>query len=140
MNCKRAIMWLTIAAVSAGLVAACGQSSLEVGMVETNLPGRWEASYTTFTGTKVDTIRAQAGQILELAYKVKVDKGDLSIKVGRHDREALWDASLQEDAKDTVEIALGQDGPYTLIVEGENAGGSFDLSWELRYHKPDYAL
>lgn len=132
MNCKRAIVWLAIAVVFAGLVAACGQSSLEVGMVETNLPGRWEASYTTFTGTKVDTIRAQAGQILELAYEVKVDKGDLSIKVGRRDRGALWDASLQEDAKDTVEIALGQDGPYTLIVEGENAGGSFDLYWELR--------
>lgn len=132
MNYKRTIMWLTVAVVFAGLVAACGRSSLEIGMVETNLPGRWEASYESFTGTKEDTIRAQDGQILELAYDVQVDKGELAIKVDRHDREALWEASLQEDAKDTVEIALGQDGPYTLIVEGHDAGGGFALNWELR--------
>jgi hypothetical protein len=132
MNCKRTIMWIAIAVAFTGLVAACGQSSLEIGMVETNLPGRWEASYTTFTGTKDDTIRAQAGQILEFTYDVQVDKGDLSISVDRHDREALWEVSLQEDARDAVEIALDRDGPYTIVVEGDKAGGSFELSWELR--------
>jgi hypothetical protein len=125
-------MWLAFGSVCLGLLVACGKSSLEVGMIETKLAGRWKASYVTFTGTKEDTIRAQARQILELQYDVKVDKGDLSIKVGRHEREAMWDASLQEDAKDTVEFVLGQGGPYTIVVEGDNAGGGFDLSWKLR--------
>jgi hypothetical protein len=132
MNYKRTTMWLAIALLLASLVAACGQSSLEIGMVETRLPGRWQASYVTFTGTKVDTIQAQAGQTLMLEYDVQVDKGDLSMEVSRDDREAVWDMSFQEDAKDAVEVALDQDGPYTISLAGDNAGGSFDLSWALR--------
>jgi hypothetical protein len=131
MNCKRTTIWLSTALLLVALMAACGQSSLEVGMVETNLPGRWEASYTTFTGTKVDRIRAKAGEILLLEYEVKVNKGDLSIEIGRSEGDSLWDVSLQEDAKDRVEFALGQDGPYTITIKGDNAGGSFNLSWEL---------
>lgn len=115
-----------------GLITGCGQSSLEIGMVETNLPGRWEASYATFTGIKVNRIQADAGQILTLEYEIQVDKGDLSIAVSHEENEALWDVSLREDAKDTVELTLEQDGPYALTIEGDNAGGSFDLSWEVK--------
>lgn len=132
MNRKRTAICLALSILFFSLLTACGQSSLEVGMMETNLPGRWEARYVTFTGTKVDTIRAQAGQTLILEYNVEVDKGDLSIEVDRHEREAIWDVSLQEDADDTVQIALDQDGPYTIVVEGDNAGGSFEFSWELK--------
>ena len=131
MNRKRTPMWLTIAFFLIGLLAACGPSSLEIGMMETNLPGRWEASYMTFTGTKADKIQADAGQTLILEYEVDVDKGDLSIEVKHPEAGALWDVVLQEDAEDTVELALEWAGPYTITIEGDNAGGSFDLSWEL---------
>jgi hypothetical protein len=100
-------------------------------MVETHLPGRWEASYTTFTGNKTDTIRASAAQTLVLDYEVEVDKGELTIELRRHEGGPLWDMSFQEDAADSVAIALPDTGPHTLAIEGEGAGGSFDLSWEL---------
>jgi len=126
----KAVLTLVLLVVI-GLLTGCGKSSLEIGMVETNLPGRWEASYTTFTGTKTDKIRADAGQALILEYEVNVDKGDLSIEVNHQDAGALWDVVLQEDVEDTVVLALEQDGPYAITIEGDNTGGSFDLSWEL---------
>lgn len=132
MNYRRKAVWAAIALVLVGLVAACGQSSVEVGMVETNLPGRWEASYSTFTGTKVDSVRAQAGETFLLDYEVEVNKGDLSIEIRHSGDGSLWDVSLQEDANDRVELDLEQDGPYTIAIEGDNAGGSFSLSWDLR--------
>ena len=128
---RKTIVWFIISVLFAGLLVGCGQSSLEVGMVETNLPGQWEASYTTFTGTKVETIRADAGQTLILNYEVAVDKGDLAIKVDRPEGGSLLDLSFQEDGQDTVEIAIGQDGRHTITIEGDNAGGGFDLSWKL---------
>ena len=101
-------------------------------MVETNLPGRWEANYRTFTGTKLDTIRADAGQTLHLEYEVTVDKGDLGVEIVGQEDEILWGMSFKEDAEDIVELGLEQDGLYTIAIEGDNTGGSFDLSWELR--------
>lgn len=131
MSYKRTAIWSAIALVLVGLVTGCGQSSVEVGMVETNLPGRWEASYSTFTGTKLDSIPAQAGETLLLEYEVEVNKGDLSIEIRHSEGGSLWDVSLQEDADNRVELALEQDGPYTIAIEGDNAGGSFRLYWEL---------
>lgn len=69
---------------------------------------------------------------LILEYEAQVDKGDLTIAVSHEENEALWEVSLREDAKDTVELTLEQDGPYALTIEGDNAGGSFDLSWEVK--------
>ena len=120
---------LLLVVISIGI--GCAQSSVEIGMVETRLPGRWEASYATFTGTKRDTIRAEAGQTLVLEYEVEVDKGELHIALEPQDRGALWDVTFEKGAADTVELALSQDGPYALTIEGDNAGGSFALSWQI---------
>jgi hypothetical protein len=120
-----------MAFLGAWLLAGCGASTLEIGMVETNLPGRWEASYTTFTGTKLDTIRANAGQTLVLEYEVTVDKGNLGVEIIGQEDEILWGMSFKEDAEDSVELGLEQNGPYTIAIEGDNTGGSFYLSWDL---------
>jgi hypothetical protein len=42
-----------------------------------------------------------------------------------------WEVSLEQDAENTVQLAIGQDGPHDLIIEGDNACGSSALSWEL---------
>jgi hypothetical protein len=131
MNLRRTTIWLAVALVLGGLLAACDQSSYEIGMLETHLPGRWEASYQTFTGTKENTVRADAGQTLVLDYQVRVDKGSLSIEIIRPEGGPLWSVSLAEDGEDRVEIAIGQRGPHTIAIEGDNAGGRFELAWSL---------
>jgi hypothetical protein len=113
------------------LLTACGQSTLEIGMVETNLPGRWQASYATFTGTKFDTLQAEAGDTLTLEYDVQVDTGTLTLEIRSPRNRLLWDTSLQDNADDTVNLTLEQAGSYTISIKGDAAGGAFALSWEL---------
>jgi NADPH:quinone reductase-like Zn-dependent oxidoreductase len=115
----------------AGLLAACEADRVAVGMRETNLPGQWQATYTTFSGTKVDTFRADAGQSLVLDYETEVDKGSLSIQVENPDDEVLWDVAFDEGGADTIRVDLNQDGRYAIVLKGEDAGGSWDLEWEL---------
>ena len=129
---RRNVIWLTLFLLLAGLLAACGRSTVEIGMMETTLPGSWEASYRTFSGAKRNTFGADAGETLVLDYKVVVDKGMLSLRVENPDGEDLWDLSLEEEAADTVEVPLNTDGRYTIVVEGDATGGGFDLSWELK--------
>jgi hypothetical protein len=131
MDRRRTTMWLAVSLLVIALLAGCGQSRLQVGMMENHLPGRWEARYTTLIGTREDTVRADAGQTLTLDYDVKVEKGTLSITVTNPERKALWQVSLQEGEKDRIQLDLDQDGRYTIAVDGDSAGGSFDLSWGL---------
>ncbi len=128
---ERNTIWLTMFLLLASLLAACGRSTVEIGMMETTLPGSWEASYRTFSGTKRSTFGADAGETLVLDYEVAVDKGTLSLRVENPDGEDLWDLSLEESEADTVELSLDEDGRYTIVVEGDATGGGFDLSWEL---------
>lgn len=125
------VRWMAMALLLAGLLAACGQSTIEIGMLENHLPGRWEASYTTFSGAKIDRIRAEAGETLVLEYEVQVDKGDLSLRVDQPGGEPLWNLTVREDAQNTVQLPIEEAGTYSLIIEGDNTGGSFTLSWQL---------
>lgn len=53
---KHKTVRLVLVLLLGGLLASCGQSTIEIGMVETNLPGEWQANYTTFTGSKTNNI------------------------------------------------------------------------------------
>lgn len=131
MDHKRMALWLAVSLLLAGLLAGCGQSRLQVGMKETHRSGHWQASYVTLSGVKQDTLRAGAGQTLVLDYDVEVDNGTLGITVSDPENQALWDVSLHERARDAVHLDLDEGGSYTIRVEGDGAGGSFDLAWEL---------
>lgn len=115
----------------AGLLTACEADRVAVGMRETNLPGQWQATYTTFSGTEVDTFSVDAGQTLVLEYETEVEKGSLTIQVENPDDEVLWDTSFDEGDADTVRVDLEQDGRYAIVLIGEDTGGSWDLEWEI---------
>ena len=131
MNRKRT-PWLLLAAfLLGGLLASCGSSSMEIGMMETHLPGNWQASYSTFTGRKSDTFQADAGQSLNLDCDAQVNRGTLEIQVEDPDDQVTWQRSLQVDLSDTVHIPLEKTGRYTLLINGNGTGGSWDLKWNV---------
>lgn len=132
INLRRRMIWLALFPLLAGALVACsGGSSIEVSMVETSRPGKWEAGYRTFDGVKQNTIPAEADETLVLDYRVEVDTGTLTLRLESPDGEDLLELTWEEDTADTVEVPLAQDGDYAIILEGDATGGSFDLSWEL---------
>jgi len=132
MNQKQTIGLLLTALMAAVILAACGFSTVQIGMLENHLPGMWQASYATFTGTKTDSFRADTGQTLFLKYDVQVEKGTLDIQVKNPDGELVWDGDMQKDESGTAQVALKQPGRYNLLIEGQDAGGSWDLNWDVQ--------
>jgi hypothetical protein len=131
MDKLRIAVFLLSVMLLGGLLIACQADRVAIGMNETNLPGQWQATYTTFSGTKVDTFRADAGQTLILDYETEVEKGSLTVQVEDPDEEVLWETAFDEGGADTVRVDLNQDGRYAIVLIGEDADGSWDLEWEI---------
>jgi hypothetical protein len=114
------------------ILAGCGHSRFQLGWVESNQPGRFGASYATFSGSEIRTVRVGDGQTLLLKYKVEVDKGAVTFRVEGPDARVLWHTTLSGDTQDAVELRVDEAGRCAIIVRGDGAGGSFDLSWEVQ--------
>ena len=112
------------------LLAGCGSSTVKVEWVGSSGPGYVGYRYTTFTGVERKTFRAEAGQTMTLGYDVTVEKGALVLKVDDPDK-VLWEETFREGAADTITLTAPQDGLYTIYVEGQATGGSFDISWSV---------
>jgi hypothetical protein len=120
---------LVSAVLLLALAVGCGQSRIQIGWVESNLPGSFAASYVSFSGSEVRTVRADAGETLVLQYAAEVNEGTLAIMVEAPDGEMLWNVSLEEDAEDMADFPVEQDGRYSIVVRSDGTAGSFDLSW-----------
>jgi hypothetical protein len=131
MNHVGKALLLIMAVLLLTLAVGCGQRRIQIGWVESNLPGSLAASYVSFSGSEVRTVRADAGETLVLQYAAEVNEGTLAIMVEAPDDEMLWHVSLDEDAEDMADLPMEQDGRYSIVVRGDGTAGSFDLSWEV---------
>lgn len=130
---RRGIVFVGLALLLlAPLLAGCGSSSLKVGWRETSSLKQKQAQYVTFDGTQTKTFHAEAGQTITLEYKVTVEKGSLTLKLVAPGGESLWEETYHENGEDAVSVTMPDDGRYTLRIEGEETGGSFDISWSMQ--------
>ncbi len=139
MESKRFLNALPLVALAVGalalllmtsLLVGCGSSTVKVGWVGSSDSGHIGYRYTTFDGVERKTFRAEAGQTMTFDYDVTVEKGALVLKVGDPDK-VFWEETFREDAADTITLTVPQNGLYTIRIEGQATGGSFDLSWSV---------
>ncbi|HSL45340.1 MAG TPA: hypothetical protein VK897_18035 [Anaerolineales bacterium] len=104
-------------------------SSLRIGWVVQNRPGKIVARYMFFTGTERGTADLSAGESLILSYQATVNSGSLVIAVKDPDGNEVWHSELKNNQKDEVEIPASQSGLYTIIVTGKNTRGDFTVAW-----------
>jgi hypothetical protein len=47
--------------------------------------------------------------------------------------EPVWEVTFAEgeDLTNTVQVEMGQDGSYELVVEGDDTQGRFEIEWEV---------
>ena len=113
------------------LLVGCGSSTVKVGWVGSSDPGDIGYRYTTFDGVERKTFRAEAGQTIGLDYDVTAEKGTLVLKVVDPDGKVIWEETFREDTADTVTLTAPQNGFHTIRIEGQAAGGGFDISWSV---------
>lgn len=106
-----------------------GGSTVEMGMVETSGLNNTEARFETLRGRKVQQERLDAGETMILDYAVTVDKGTLTLLVEDPAGEVVWQTAVTDSAADQVEIVANEAGQYDIVVEGDDAGGSYELEW-----------
>jgi len=113
------------------MLIGCGSSTVKVGWRGSSGPGHMGYHYTTFDGVERKKFRVEAGQTIPFDYDVTVEKGTLVLKVVTPDSENLWEETFREDAAGTVTLTAPQNGLYTIRIEGQSTGGSFDLAWNV---------
>ncbi|MGC9357149.1 MAG: hypothetical protein ACP5GX_04760 [Anaerolineae bacterium] len=120
-----------LALLSLTLTVGCGAtSSLQIGWVETSGPNSREASYRTFTGIERKAVELEAGEILAIDYNITVDKGELDLRVENPDGDIIWEQIFGDSETGTAEVRSEEAGRYLIEIEGQETGGSYELSWQ----------
>lgn len=133
MRPRRRTMLASVALILINtLVTGCASSTLKIGWRELSGRKRKQASYVTFDGLQNKTFRVEAGETIDLACDVSVEKGSLTTKLIAPDGETLWEETFQESREAFVNVTTTEDGLYILRIEGEETGGSFDISWSVK--------
>ncbi len=112
------------------LLMGCSRTSIKMGWRESSGRTHKSARYETFSAVERVAIRAQAGQEIDLAYDVEVEKGSLTLAVEGPDGLTVWEETYRENASDTLALTAPDEGHYILVVTGDQTGGSFDISWQ----------
>jgi len=131
VSMRRVILAATALLVVAGLTAGCGRSSLRIGWRETNTLRHKTARYRSFDGLERTSIRADAGETIEIDYAVEVEEGTLTLTLRDPDGEPLWEETFRADNADATRLSAPQSGRYDLRIAGNSTRGAFDVSWDV---------
>ncbi|MFW5713052.1 MAG: hypothetical protein ACOCYU_00090 [Brevefilum sp.] len=116
--------------ISLILIALLSACSRQVGWVGLNYLNTIDVSYQFFDGQKIERIKVDAGDTLNLTYDVGIDDGALKLELIDPDRAMVWEASFFEDSKDVMSFRAEKSGRYTLRILGDQTKGDFELRWE----------
>lgn len=106
-------------------------SEIKVGWVEFSDLDSIKCSYSMFTGTEERIIKVEIGDCILLNYNITVDKGSIEIGVRDPAGDVLWKHRFEKSFASSVKIRANQSGWHKVVIRGENAGGSFDVSWKV---------
>ena len=127
---------LFITSILALLLSGCDFSKIRIGEVRmmygSNEDEHISYNYSTFTGIENGRALVEAGQTISFNYDVTVDKGSLMIEWQDPDGNAVWQKRLVENDRGDDFIIAQSSGKYTVIIQGKNAGGEFDISWRIQ--------
>lgn len=115
------------------LLSGCDYTKIRVGEVRvmygSNEDGHISYDFKTFTGFESGSAQVEKGEIIFFDYQATVDKGSLLIEWQDPNGEIVWQENLSESDRGNVEIGIETSGKYTIIIQGKNAAGNFDVSW-----------
>jgi hypothetical protein len=105
-------------------LSGCAASSVE----ETAKPGERALAFDAWSGEKTCEISLTGGDAV--AVDARITAGTLRLAILGPDGAEAYSGRLTEDAAFTVTVA--GDGPYSVRVAGEGAGGSLRLTHPAR--------
>jgi hypothetical protein len=127
---------LLITAILSILLSGCELSKVKFGEVRmmfgTNEEGHISYTCTTFTGIESGRVQAERGQIISFNYQATISKGSLIIEWHDPAGEVEWRKILVVEDHGKEEIKIESAGKHTILIQGKDAGGKFDVSWQVK--------
>jgi uncharacterized RDD family membrane protein YckC len=117
------------------LLCSCFRPQANLMSLDSKSLGHTSYNFQSFSGVERAEVPGQGGRSIQLEYQATISSGSLSITVENPQREVVWQADLPAGAKSSHEvqmIAMNQGGNYVIVVEGKEAVGSLDVSWQNR--------
>lgn len=109
------------------VITGCDRRLLYIGNSTSNA---MNGSFKLFTGTEDKKVKLKQGEILKIKYTSEVTSGKLFIQLFNPEKELVKD--FKSNASDDVEFKAEQSGKYQIKVIGEDASGSFDVSFTVK--------
>jgi hypothetical protein len=130
---RAGLLFLLLLSTLGACGTLAGSSRLEAGMVETTLMNHTEARFQTLTGRKTWRESLEAGERFNLDYEATLEKGALTMQVESPQDEIIWERDLEAEASvsDTMTLVAEEGGTYTIVVDGDGAGGRYELDWNV---------
>lgn len=97
--------------------------------------GHITSTYESFTGVERGEIQVNSGQAIVLDYQAALTAGGITIKVENPRGETIWQMAVpagEQASPRNAEIRVHDSGRYTIVVEGSQAGGNLNVSWQRR--------
>lgn len=112
------------------MLAGCsGNSTFKRGWVESSLPGRRTARFAYFDGTERASFSVQEGERIDLTLDLDIQGGNLSLRVIDPAGDIMWEETYRQAAQDSLSFQAQESGRCQLVLEAEDAKGSYNIQW-----------
>ena len=126
---------LILLILSGFYMSSCTFNKIKLGdvrmMYGSNEDGHIAYTFSTFSDFEHGNVEASEGQIISFSYQVNIERGILNLEWQDPDGVVLWQKSFTEGDIGLTDIAVESSGLYSIIIQGKNSGGDFDVSWDL---------
>jgi len=126
---------LLITLIFAVLMIGCNSNHSRNSDLRMNIQfdqkGRITKHFTNFNGVEQGDLDIQNGQRISFDYEAALNKGNLAFKCLDPSGRVVWEKLLSGSASGTDEILCETPGKYTLLVQGHQSAGYFDLTWDV---------
>ncbi len=98
-------------------------------------PAHAASNFQSFTGVQRLNVPGAGGKSLVLEYQALLNRGSLSIQAENPQGGVVWQAAVPAggtSTHDTTNIPMNQSGDYIIVVQGQAAEGTLDLSWRFQ--------
>ena len=119
------LLALTLILSLTGCIVKKSSSATVVGNIEITNDKSIYMKYSLFDGERTYTISAK--EPLSMRASFTTTKGTLHVELGKDGEEPVFKANIIDDNECT--IRLTQAGEYTLRLNADNHGGSYNFEW-----------
>jgi hypothetical protein len=113
--------------VSSAILNSSTGGSIEIMSFGSNSSSRMKASFLYFDGAKQKEINLKAGEEVTINLLSKITEGKLVIEIVDDDGNVVKQYENTIDQKEKIKSSQAE--KYRILVKGEKAKGSYEITW-----------